>query len=257
MVETGWCTRPNALLSSREAALYSDLSHILDSAPTDCYLSFKSYWHAHHFDYLHRCLKPRESHREFYELIWGYLLTEFERELEDVRTRCVFTMYTLYMTQIRKPTVKITVNVKTWEGVLTYARKKQGEQAAMIQALIDKNAFLLGIFTGLRSIGPEIPDTSDAIPRKPIQLEECDVMTGLVDLSELQQKQRLYHFAKHQAKQGILAHPSWFPQFPGNKTQLQEKLDSKDTSLLELTDPTLTVKIGNTLESIEYMKDTS
>lgn len=254
MGEARWCVRPNALLSGRSSALYADLSRLLDSAPVP-YAAFKEHWKELQLDYLHRCLKARESHREFYELAWGYLLREFSEEREDQRTKCIYALYTLYMTQTRKPLVKITVDLSTWTALRTYGRRKQGEEAAMLQSLISNQAFSIGVFTGLRSIGPEIPENLHFPPRKPIKEEECDLITGAVDLCELQAKQRTYNYAKHRAKQGLIEHSDWFPPYEGTKSALQDRLDSRDTALLELSDPTLCVKVENTLESAEFMKD--
>ena len=254
MGEARWCVRPNALLSGRSSALYEDLSRLLESAPVT-YEAFKEHWRTHKLDYLHRCLKARESHREFYELAWGYLLREFTEERADIRTKCVFALYTLYTTQVRKPMVKISVDLSTWTALRTYGRRKQGEEAAMLQSLIESQAFSLGVFTGLRSIGPEMPENLHFPPRKPIKEEECDLISGVVDLVEFQSKQRAYNYAKHRAKEGLIEHLDWFPLYEGTKSALQDRLDSRDTALLELSDPTLCVKIENTLESAEYMKD--
>lgn len=257
MAEAKWCIRPNALLSGRPAALYEDLSRLLDTASCTSYEAFKAYWREQKLDYLHHCLKARESQREFYELAWGFLLREFTEEREEIRTKCIFALYTLYMTQIRKPMVKITVDLPTWNAILAYVRRKPGQEAAMLQALVKNQAFSLGVFTGLRSIGPEIPENPTFSPRKPLKNEECDLITGLVDLPEFQSKQRAYNYAKHKAKAGLIEHLDWFPQYKGTKSTLQERLDSRDTALLELSDPTLSEKVENTLESVEFMKDSA
>mmetsp|Transcript_7250 Transcript_7250/g.13417 ORF Transcript_7250/g.13417 Transcript_7250/m.13417 type:complete len:252 (-) Transcript_7250:2978-3733(-) len=230
---------PAALLPGRLHTLQADLDSIL-AIDFPNFEAFKTYWKDNNISLLHHCLQPRESHVEFYQALWGYLLNAPTQRV------AIYALYCFYFTQV-KQRVPINIDLSRWKDLL-YSTKSDVFVCSLIKALAVADAFSFGVVVGLKTL---LVDKSGnplttRIVRKTIKSSEEPshyTDTRTFDVTDIQEAATNYSMLKADLKKTLNKRQDVYFRSPDSKDELLNRLSSSDMRLLELSDPLLPLKL--------------
>lgn len=228
-----------SLLPGRLLTLQSDLDTLLSNDFPN-FETFKTFWRENNLSLIHHCLQPRESHQEFYQAMWGYLLNSPALRV------AIYALFTLYFTQV-KPKVPINIDISRWKDLLS-ASKSDGVVAALIKGLADVDAFSFGATVGLKTILIDRSGNPLTV-RSTRKIAKCseepvgEVEIQAIDISQIQESARTYSMLKSDLKPMLNQRPEIYFKSPESKNELLNCLSTSSLLILDLSDPLLPLKL--------------
>ena len=167
---------PKCLLPERDTAFKDDLTdfynYILENAKKEkvtaneqylSYATYKKLYKAKKISMLHFAKRKEESAKEYYEVLFGEILSFFFSDEIFSQIFSIYTLYSLYYTQVTSTFYQVNIILEFLKGINTLINKlikdknKEVKKIGctiynMIKKMKDDDAFSIGVIPGLKSI---------------------------------------------------------------------------------------------------------
>ena len=171
---------PKCLLPERDIAFKDDLTdfynYIMENITKEkeknislqnnnllSYESYKKYYKSKKISMLHFSKRKEESAKEYYEVLFGEILSFFFIDNINSQLFSIYTLYSIYYTQTTSTFYQVNIILEFLKGVNTLIIKlmKNNDITArkigfiiynMIKKMKDDDAFSIGVIPGLKSI---------------------------------------------------------------------------------------------------------
>ena len=163
---------PKCLLPERDTAFRDDLTdfydYILENLQKEkeqilSYETYKKYYKEKRISMLHFAKRKEESAKEYYEVLFGEILSFFFKDEITSQLFSIYTLYSIYYTQIYSTFYQANIILEFLKGVNALIAKLIKDENIlvrkvgytiynMIKKMKEDDAFSIGVIPGLKSI---------------------------------------------------------------------------------------------------------
>lgn len=244
--------KPSSLLPNRKENFEEDVLFIIESGDFTSYEAFKVFWARNSLSMIHHSVRPKEQRNEFYLTLYS-ILTEFIRTSQELGSKAVFVLFTIYFTQHKKP-VLIPLSPAT-VGCLNKIALSNNECKNLIGKLARCNAFDYCVLEGVKSYFR--PKRSHAEKNKnstldPELIQKTTTPVGF-NVESLHNQAINYMYSKDKVTKAILENISMFKHQNLPQNEIAAHFSAENVQMLNLSNSAFPLMLASKFSTLEKL----